>query len=65
MAAQRVPILVYHHIYPDAMIGGSGAGVIGESDFRRHMKYLAQEHWQVVSTSDKAATGPGLQRCFP
>ena len=52
MAAQRVPILVYHHIYPDAMIGDSGAGVIGESDFRHHMKYLAQEHWQVISMSD-------------
>ena len=57
MNDQRVPILVYHHVYPDdapEMAKASfktGAGVIGAAEFRRQMKYLADNGWKVVSTS--------------
>lgn len=54
---QRVPILVYHHIYPDespefTSIGPEdGAGVLGEAEFRRQMRHLGEGDWTVVSTS--------------
>jgi len=54
----NVPILVYHHVYPEgtpelkAATGESAAGVIGEAEFRRHMDFISTENWNVVSTSD-------------
>ena len=54
---QRVPILVYHHVYPDdnpaldQPPAGKVTGVVAESEFRRHMSYLADEAWNVVSTT--------------
>lgn len=55
--SQKVPVLVYHHVYreghpelaeppPD-----KATGVIGEAEFRRHMSHIADEGWEVVSTS--------------
>lgn len=55
--SQIVPILVYHHVYPDghpelAKTGYDRAtGLIAESDFRRHMGYIADEGWVSVSTT--------------
>ena len=54
---QKVPILVYHHIYAESspeletIDSGMGAGVLGEAAFRRQMEHLADENWTVVSTS--------------
>ena len=54
---QRVPILVYHHVYPDDPPGlalpseGKVTGVVARSEFRRHMSYLADNKWEVVSTT--------------
>jgi len=54
---QRVPILVYHHVYRDGdpdlveTDGRKATGVIGEAEFRRHMGYLADNGWSVVSTT--------------
>jgi peptidoglycan/xylan/chitin deacetylase (PgdA/CDA1 family) len=54
---QRVPILVYHHVYPDGSAelegaaGPKAAGVIAERDVLRQFDYIAEEGWQVVSTS--------------
>ncbi|MBH04738.1 MAG: hypothetical protein CMJ20_00295 [Phycisphaeraceae bacterium] len=51
MSEQRVPILVYHHVYPDDMLATceSLSGIIGQSEFQRQMEYIAQEGWQVIS----------------
>ena len=53
MLDQRVPILVYHHVYPDgdATRAGTVAGVIGVTAFRRQLAHLREQDWQVVSTS--------------
>ena len=57
MKRQRIPILVYHHVYEDEAPvlpqrnGESGAGIISESQFLRQMRYLADEGWRVVSTA--------------
>ena len=54
---QRVPILVYHHVYPDGSPEleqarvGDGAGIVGESEFRRHLRFIGDGGWAVVSTS--------------
>ena len=54
--SQRVPILVYHHIYPDGHSdlspppGGKATGVIAESDFRRQMDYMQTAGWRAIST---------------
>ena len=52
---QRVPILVYHHVYregaPELKFVGDGAGIIGEAEFRRHLNYISENGWSVVSTS--------------
>ena len=54
---QRVPILVYHHVYPDEHpelaieTNRTASGVIGVSAFRRHLGYVLEHGWQVVSTS--------------
>ncbi len=53
MSKQRVPILVYHHIYADGDVSGtaSQAGVETESRFRQHLQYIVDEGWTVVTTS--------------
>jgi peptidoglycan/xylan/chitin deacetylase (PgdA/CDA1 family) len=55
---QRVPILVYHHVYrdgvPDLKFVGDGAGIIGEEEFRRQIQYVFDNGWTVVSTSQAA-----------
>ncbi len=53
MAAQRVPVLVYHHVYPQPHVEGRPpeAGVIGTDAFDRHMDYIDANGWQVISTS--------------
>ena len=54
MEGQRVPILVYHHVYPDGTPEsehGDGAGIVRESEFQRHLHYMVEEGWTVVSTS--------------
>ena len=54
---QRVPILVYHHVYPDdepALKGGpkeKATGLIGVSEFRRHMDHISEGGWEVISTT--------------
>ena len=54
---QRVPILVYHHVYCDddpRLVESErqkSTGTIGESEFRRHMTHIAGEGWTVVSTT--------------
>jgi peptidoglycan/xylan/chitin deacetylase (PgdA/CDA1 family) len=54
---QRIPILVYHHVYPDGADElnvnkpGECTGVIAESAFGRQMQYLADNKMTIVSTS--------------
>lgn len=54
---QRVPVLVYHHVYPDnnpelsTRPNKKASGVIGVSEFKRQMNYVLENGWQVVSTS--------------
>ena len=55
--SQRVPILVYHHVYPDGdpgltePLGDRATGTIEESELRRHLSYIADNNWTVVNTS--------------
>ncbi len=55
--SQRVPILVYHHVYPDGDPGlthptpDKATGTIEESELRRHLSYIAENGWNVVNTS--------------
>jgi len=57
MKDQRVPILVYHHVYPQGALEltqatfETGAGILGEKEFRRQMSYISGEGWTVVSTT--------------
>ncbi len=57
MISQRVPILVYHHVYDDYDPSLTGlpehraTGVIAASEFRRHLDLLADGGWAVVSTT--------------
>ena len=54
---QRVPILVYHHVYHDNDPGllkserQKATGTIGESEFWRHMTYIADKGWTALSTT--------------
>ena len=54
---KRIPILVYHHVYPDDHPGlalpseGKVTGVVARSEFQRHMSYLVDNEWEVVSTT--------------
>ena len=56
--SRRVPILVYHHVYPDdhpeleITSDKRASGVIGVSEFRRQMDYVLESGWQVVSTTE-------------
>ena len=50
---QRVPVLVYHHVYTDeeaARFEGA-AGVIGLTEFRRQLQWILTEGWNPVSTT--------------
>ncbi len=55
--SQRVPILVYHHVYPDGdprltePTPDKATGTIEESELRRHLSYIADNGWKVVNTS--------------
>ena len=69
MSDQAVPILVYHHVYPDAApelesaVSDSAAGIIGVAEFERHLQYLGDNDWTVVSPSqlvDWLRGGPEL-----
>ena len=57
MKDQRVPILVYHHVYPQEALEltqatfETGAGILGKTEFCRQMAYIADEGWAVVSTT--------------
>ena len=53
MNNQRAPILVYHHVYPDeqARQTGPAPGVIGVSEFDRHMRWVREHDGYVVSTT--------------
>jgi peptidoglycan/xylan/chitin deacetylase (PgdA/CDA1 family) len=53
MQPKRIPILVYHHVYPDdqAAEAGAVAGVIGVSVFTRQLAHVRTQGGQVVSTS--------------
>ena len=53
---QRVPILVYHHIYPDGapeldVSGDEGAGILSASALRRQVECLLAAGWHNVSTT--------------
>ena len=56
-SGQQVPILVYHHVYqadaPELQQATfeTGAGIIGELEFRRQMHYIGDQGWTVVSTT--------------
>ena len=52
--AQRVPILVYHHVYADDEVVHAGAapGVIALTEFVRQMHWVRDTDWTVVSTSN-------------
>ena len=69
MSDQAVPILVYHHVYPEAApelesaTGDNAAGIIGVAQFERHLQYLDDNDWTVVSTTqiiDWLGNGAGL-----
>lgn len=57
MKDQRVPILVYHHVYPEdsgelkQAKRGRVSGNIGEKSFIRQMETIRDEGWNVVNTS--------------
>ena len=54
---RHVPILVYHHVYPDdspelaEAVAAQTAGVIGLSEFTRHLEQLRAGGWTVAGTS--------------
>lgn len=53
-ASTNVPILVYHHVYPDdspELRDAPGDGVVAASQFRGQVEHLLAEGWRVVSTS--------------
>ena len=57
MTNQRVPILVYHHVYPEdspdlqEATFETGAGIIGEAEFRRQLRYIVDNGWNFASTT--------------
>lgn len=58
MGPQRIPILVYHHVYhdyePELREANDGAGIIGEQAFRNQMEHLRDHGCTVVSTTQVA-----------
>ena len=63
MRRQRVPILVYGDDEPELLQAAdrSGAGVVAQSQFFRQMRYIADDGWRVVSTTQVVewVTGDG------
>ncbi len=58
MEKQKVPILVYHHVYSDdtpnverAEEGQTVTGIISVSAFRKQLKFIKDEGWTVISTA--------------
>ncbi len=57
MKIQRIPILVYHHVYSEGSTElkhasfDTGAGIIGGDEFRRQMHHIIDEEWSVFSTT--------------
>ena len=53
MPSQRIPILVYHHVYENEVMAGlePSAGIIGRRDFLRQMNHIAENDWIIVSTT--------------
>ena len=57
MADRDVPILVYHHVYGEGAaelqqaVGDRAAGIIGLSEFERHLRHIRDNGWTVVSTT--------------
>ena len=57
MSDQRIPILVYHHVYRrgapelEQAASGTGAGILGEDEFRRQVDYLVSGGWSALSTT--------------
>ena len=55
--SQRIPILVYHHVYPEdatdlqKVDADSAAGIIGVAAFRRQMEFIRESGWSAVSTT--------------
>ena len=53
----KVPILVYHHIYPDGSLeltrrsDNKATGVISKSDFIRQMQHVRSNGWEAISTT--------------
>jgi peptidoglycan/xylan/chitin deacetylase (PgdA/CDA1 family) len=53
----KVPILVYHHIYPDGHLelprpsGDKATGVISQSEFLRQMEHIKSTGWKTISTT--------------
>lgn len=70
-SAQRVPILIYHHVYREGAeelqraTFETGSGVIGEAMFQRQMDYLHNQQVKVVGTSDVIAWINGAQELPP
>ena len=54
---QTVPVLVYHHIYPDceldrnSLSGNKATGIISLSEFQSHLSYIYENGWEAVSTT--------------
>ena len=67
--SQRVPILVYHHVYPDGdprlsePAPDKATGTIEESELRRHLSYIAGNGWKVVNTGQVVDWLAGLGFC--
>ena len=57
MTTQRVPILVYHHVYPDdspdlqQATFETGAGILGETPFRRQLHHIVDNGWTIATTT--------------
>ncbi len=58
MEKQKVPILVYHHVYPDdtpnverAEEGQTVTGIISVSTLRKQLQFIKDEGWTVISTT--------------
>ena len=57
MKNQRIPILVYHHVYPkdsphlQEATFETSAGIIGETEFHRQLHCIAERGWTLVSTT--------------
>ena len=63
----RVPILVYHHIYPDGHSeltrpsDNKATGVISESAFIQQMDHMKSGGWEAISTTRLVDWVDGLE----